>query len=173
VSAAVDGLLRDACRGRLAGAGPGAEVLLDRAAVERLVPHRDPFLLVDRVRLLDAERGLIAGSYDLARAEWVFAAHFPGRPVWPGVLQVEAIGQAGCVLYAAGRGRPMAEVAGTSILGARFVRPVIPGGEVEIVARGFEDGLFYTVVGQCLQDGRVCSAAALQALTPAPGEEGT
>jgi 3-hydroxymyristoyl/3-hydroxydecanoyl-(acyl carrier protein) dehydratase len=165
MSATVDGLLRDACRGRLADALPGA-VVLDRDAVERLLPHRDPFLLVDEVRLLDAERGLIAGTYDLDRAAWVFAAHFPGRPMWPGVLQVEAIGQAGCVLYAAGRGRSMREVSSTSILGARFVRPVVPGGAVEIVARGFEDGLFFTVVGQCLQNGRVCSAAALQALTP-------
>jgi 3-hydroxyacyl-[acyl-carrier-protein] dehydratase len=166
-SADVDTLFREACRGRLDGAlaETGAPVL-DREAVQRLLPHQDAFLLVDEVHHLDTAGGLVAASYDLARAAWVFAAHFPGRPMWPGVLQVEAIGQSGCLLYAARQGRPVSDVAGTSILGARFVRPVVPGGTVEIVARGWEDGLFFTVVGQCLQRGQVCSAAALQAVTP-------
>jgi 3-hydroxyacyl-[acyl-carrier-protein] dehydratase len=160
----VEGLLRDAGRARMPGAPPSTGVpLLARPAVEDLLPHRDPFLLVDEVHGLDTAGGVISTSYDLARASWVFAAHFPGRPVWPGVLQVEAIAQSGCVLYAAQRGRPLREVAATHILGARFVRAVVPGAGLEVVARGFEDGLFFTVVGQCLQGGRVCSAAALRA----------
>src|SRR5262245_59600209 len=115
----VDALFREACRGRMAGAfAESAAPILDRGGVQRLLPHQDAFLLVDDVHHLDAAAGLIAASYDLARAAWVFAAHFPGRPMWPGVLQVEAIGQSGCVLFAARQGRPVPDVAGTSILGA-------------------------------------------------------
>ncbi len=144
----------------------GAATLLDRAAVMALLPHRDPFLLVDRVTALDLERGVIAARYDLGRAAPVLAGHFPGQPVWPGVLQVEAIGQAGIVLHLwrSGEGAPPS-VALTHVLGARFLRPVLPGGDVEVLARVLEDGLFFTVVGQCLRDGEICSVAAVSGLS--------
>jgi 3-hydroxyacyl-[acyl-carrier-protein] dehydratase len=140
-------------------------VVLDRAAIEALLPYRDPFLLVDRVTHIDLDGGLIAARYDLARAAGVFAGHFPRHPVWPGVLQVEAIGQAGGILYLRlQKSAGIERVALTRILGARFLRPVRPGGDVELVSRVLEDGLFVTVVGQCLQNDSVCSVAALTAL---------
>jgi 3-hydroxyacyl-[acyl-carrier-protein] dehydratase len=160
-------LLRDVSRSRLTPApAEGAPAVLDREAIERLLPHRDPFLLVDAVHALDREGGVIAASYDLARAEAVLAGHFPGRPVWPGALQVEAIAQVGCILCAVQRDEPLEDVSATHFLGARFVRPITPGAPVEIVAMGAEEGFFYTVVGQCLQHGEVCSAAVLSAYTP-------
>src|SRR5262249_10837202 len=111
------------------------------------------------------ERGLIAARYDLGRARDVLAGHFPAYPVWPGVLQVEAVGQAGIVLNLrrAGEAAPP-NVALTHVLGARFMRPVLPGGDVEILARVLEDGLFFTIVGQCLRDGAICSVAAVSGL---------
>jgi 3-hydroxyacyl-[acyl-carrier-protein] dehydratase len=160
-------VLRDACRARLAPPGaPDAAAVLDRAGVQRLIPHRDPFLFVDRVDLLDPAAGVIAAAFDLGRSAAVFAGHFPDQPVWPGVLQIEAIAQAGCVLCAVQRDEPLTDVAATHILGARFVRPIRPGAPLEIVATGVDEGLFYTVVGQCLQHGEVCSAAVLSAYTP-------
>ncbi len=160
--------LREACRARLASSSLLAgEPLLDRAAIERWLPHRGTFLLVDRVDALDCVSGTIVAAYDLENAADVLRGHFPGRPVWPGVLQVEAIAQAGCILCAATRSEPLTEVAATHILGARFVRPIVPGAPVEIVATGIDDGLFYSVVGQCLQNGEICSAAALSAYVPA------
>lgn len=140
--------------------------LLDREAVMALLPHRDPFLLVDRVTALDPDEGLIAARYDLARAEGVLAGHFPGQPVWPGVLQIEAIGQAGivCHLRRSGEGAPPS-VALTHVLAARFLRPVRPGGDVVVLARVLEDGLFFTIVGQCLRDGEICSVAAVSGLS--------
>lgn len=143
------------------GRGPA----LDRAAIEALLPHRDPFLLIDRVTALDLERGLIAARYDLARAEGVFAGHFPAFPVWPGVLQVEAVGQAGIILHLRqSGGAALDSVALTHVLGARFIRPVRPGGDVEVLARVLEDGLFFTIIGQCLRDGEICSVAAVSGL---------
>lgn len=159
-------LFRAACRQPLAQPEPERRTVLDREAIQAILPHRDPFLLIDRVTALDRERRLIAASYDLARAASVFSGHFPGAPVWPGVLQVEAVAQAGLVLTRclAAPEQTGAAVALTHVLGAQFMRPVSPGGEVHIAARVLEDGLFVIIVGQCLQNGQVCSAAAVRGL---------
>lgn len=138
--------------------------LHDRAAVEGLLPHRDPFLLIDRVTHIDRDAGLIVARYDLSRAREIFAGHFPSRPMYPGVLHVEAVGQAGIILKLLESGERITQVAMTHILGARYKKPIHPGGELEIVAAAFDDGLFLTIVGQCLQDGEVCSAVALAGL---------
>ena len=140
--------------------------LIERAGVEALLPHRDTFLLIDRVTRLDFDGGLVVARYDLGRAADVFAGHFPARPMYPGVLHIEAIGQAGillAVLAGADEDRPTS-ISLTHVRAARFLRPIGPGGELEIVARIFDDGLFLTVVGQCLVGGEVCSAAALSGL---------
>lgn len=147
---------------------------LDRAAIEALLPHRGRSLLLDEVLAIEPARGLISAGYDLDPGRAVFAEHFPGRPVWPGLLQVEAIGQAGLLLMLESRrGRrealpdpddaadePFAHAL-THVLWARFVRPVEPGGRLVIGAAVVEDGLFHLVVGQCLKEGRVSSVAVL------------
>jgi len=159
-------ILREATKEPLLSAGRrDGETVLDRRAVLSLLPHRDPFLFIDRVTLLDVEQGLIAARFDLSRAPEVFAAHFPDRPVWPGVLQVEGIAQAASllVLKRAERVDPTM-VTLTHVQGARFLRPVAPGAELEILARVLDDGLLYTVVGQCLQGGEVCSVASVTIL---------
>jgi 3-hydroxyacyl-[acyl-carrier-protein] dehydratase len=165
----VAALFERACGGPLLGRrdrhrGP----LLDEAAIRKLVPHRRPFLFVDRVTRLDTANGVIVGRYDLRPEDPILAGHFPGRPVWPGALQVEAVGQAGLCLARALRG-----TAGgsddlpfhlTDILAARFAAPVAPGEDVEVVACIVPDGLFTIVVGQCLQEDCVRSAVALRGL---------
>jgi 3-hydroxyacyl-[acyl-carrier-protein] dehydratase len=143
-------------------AEPGPDPILDRQRVQSLIPHRDPFLFVDQVSTLNLEDGLIVAYYDLTGANEVFAGHFPGHPIWPGVLQLEAIGQTGLILYYKQMNvtKPGA-VAMTHILGARYIHPIVPGGHVQICARIFENGLFTTVVGQCLHNRKICSIAAI------------
>jgi 3-hydroxyacyl-[acyl-carrier-protein] dehydratase len=144
----------------------GGATLLGREALEALLPHRGLSLLLDRVVALDLQAGRVAARYDLSHGREVLKGHFPGRPVWPGVLQLESIGQAGLVLRryqqpaAAGEAYP----ALTHVLGARFLRPVRPDGDLEVLAMVMEDGLFQTTVGQCVSGGQICSVAAVSGL---------
>lgn len=142
---------------------------LDRRQIEELIPHRDPFLFIDRITRVDPASATIVCRYDLTHAAPILAGHFPDHPVWPGVLHVEAMGQAGlCLLRLMSEGEAgdtrRREVALTHILGARFIRPVVPGDDVEIVTRVAVDGLFTLLVGQCLQRDTVCSVAVVRGI---------
>ncbi len=75
------------------GVGEG---MLDREQIEAIIPHRDPFLLLDRVLEFVPGESVIAEK-DISPDMDVFKGHFPGYPVFPGVLQVEALAQAGAV----------------------------------------------------------------------------
>ena len=104
---------------------------LGRAEIEEIIPHREPFLLIDEVVELTAGVGAVARK--LVRGdEWFFAGHFPGRPVMPGVLIVEALAQTGAVAVLSeeeNRGR-LALFAG--IDECRFKRVVEPGETLEL-----------------------------------------
>jgi 3-hydroxyacyl-[acyl-carrier-protein] dehydratase len=104
---------------------------LDRAAIEAILPHREPFLLIDEVVGLTPGVGAAARKYVRAD-EWYLAGHFPGRPVMPGVLIVEALAQTGAVAVLAeeeNRGR-VALFAG--IDDCRFKRMVEPGDTLDL-----------------------------------------
>jgi 3-hydroxyacyl-[acyl-carrier-protein] dehydratase len=102
-----------------------------RAEIEAILPHRDPFLLIDEVLELEPGERVVARKR-VAGDEWYLRGHFPGRPVMPGVLIVEAMAQAGAVAVLAqeeNRGR-IALFAG--IDDVRFKRLVEPGDELEL-----------------------------------------
>jgi 3-hydroxyacyl-[acyl-carrier-protein] dehydratase len=104
---------------------------LDRAAIEAILPHREPFLMIDEV--LELEPGTRVVARKRVRGdEWYLRGHFPGRPVMPGVLIVEAMAQTGAVAVLSeeeNRGR-IALFAG--IDDTRFKRIVEPGDELEL-----------------------------------------
>jgi 3-hydroxyacyl-[acyl-carrier-protein] dehydratase len=102
------------------------ETPLDREQIEQIIPHREPFLLIDEVLELEPGRRVVARRQVRADDPW-FAGHFPGRPVMPGVLIVEAMAQTGAVAVLAeeeNRGK-IAFFAG--IDDCRFKRVVEPG----------------------------------------------
>jgi len=104
---------------------------LDRAAIESIIPHRDPFLLVDEI--LELEPGVRAtGRYHVDPGAWYLRGHFPGRPIMPGVLQVEALAQVGavCGLSHEGFAGKLALFAG--IEAVRFKRIVVPGDTLDL-----------------------------------------
>ena len=103
-----------------------------RDQIESILPHREPFLLIDEVLEFEAGKRVVARR-TVREDEWYFAGHFPGRPVMPGVLIVEAMAQTGAVAVLAqeeNRGK-IAYFAG--IDDCRFKRIVEPGDKLELV----------------------------------------
>ena len=104
---------------------------LGRTEIEAIIPHREPFLLLDEVIAIDPGVKVVARKR-VRDDEWYLAGHFPGRPIMPGVLMVEAMAQAGAVAVLAeeaNRGK-LALFAG--IDGVRFKRIVEPGDVLEL-----------------------------------------
>ncbi len=100
--------------------------------IRKILPHREPFLLVDEVLELEESKRIVAVKHVLA-SEPYFAGHFPGAPVMPGVLIVEAMAQAGALLLL--REVPDREsklVFFTGIDRARFRQPVFPGDDLRL-----------------------------------------
>ena len=113
--------------------------VMDSMEIQSILPHRYPFLLVDRIRELEPDRRIV-GIKNVSINEPFFQGHFPGRPVMPGVLILEALAQVGGVLAFKSLGsvaRPVVYL--TGIDGAKFRKPVVPGDilrlEVDVIKK--------------------------------------
>ncbi len=140
----------------------------DRQSIKKIIPHREPFLLIDHLIGLDLQQGIIIGSRRISEDDPVFQGHFPDFPIYPGTLQLEMIGQAGlCLYYFMSKQQPHIEeqakpipVRATKVLGAYFLEPVLPGKEVLLVVKKLEQEAYLgTVVGQVISGQKVCSVS--------------
>jgi 3-hydroxyacyl-[acyl-carrier-protein] dehydratase len=139
-----------------------------RSAIETLIPHRPPFLLVDRITGLDLEQEGIIGTRLVDPADPVFRGHFPTYPILPGVLQIEMIGQLAICFYDFHKRRSTEMPTRSTELGVRalkiyhtlFQHEVLPGDEVTISAKLLEkDEFTFKGIGQVLNGAKVCTIA--------------
>ena len=147
--------------------------VLNARDIQKLIPHRWPILMVDRIVEYDPARSYIRGEKAVTASEWFFQGHFPGLPVMPGVLQIEALAQTMAVYVAQqeGFGDRIGLFAG--IEECRFKRTVLPGDrlslEVTMEKLGKRFGRGKAVASV---DGEVCCEATISFIIPNAGALG-
>lgn len=147
------------------------ELDFGRNDIERILPHRDPFLLLDHLSGLDREKRIITGSYRPSPESDLFKGHFPDYPVYPGSLQVEAVGQLGlCLVHfietasdSIGSDASAPDIRATRVCGAFYRGEVRPGDTMTLMAQVVDyDAYFGTLLGQVLVDGNIATVALLE-----------
>ncbi len=149
----------------------GPDPMIDTVALQAILPHRYPFLLVDCVVEYAPEHRAV-GLKNVTVNEPCFQGHFPGRPIFPGVLIVEALAQLGGVLAIRSLGLPSPMVYLTGIEKAKFRKPVLPGDqlrlEVEVIKRRPP---FWKMQGKAFVGGHlVCEAGSTAMVSSEAGE---
>lgn len=139
--------------------------ILDSRAIQEILPHRYPFLLVDKIIEL-VPRVKIVGIKQVTINEYFFQGHFPDAPVMPGVLQIEALAQVGAILAL----REFEDRAGkipffSGIDKAKFRRPVIPGDTLVLEVTAIRIGSrVQKMRGEAKVDGKITAEAEIMCI---------
>ncbi len=144
---------------------------LDILELLTLLPHRYPFLLIDKIVDMDGDNSAV-GIKNVTFNEPHFQGHFPGHPVMPGVLIVEAMAQvAGAISLKAAGGDKPSLVYFLTIDGAKFRKPVVPGDRLEIrVQRLKKRGNISRFACEAFVEGTKVAEAEISAMLSAPGD---
>jgi 3-hydroxyacyl-[acyl-carrier-protein] dehydratase len=143
---------------------PGA--LMEIGAIQAILPHRYPFLLVDRVLSMEPMKALVAVKCVTANEDF-FNGHFPGHPVMPGVLILEALAQAAGLLAKGSLNEDTSQkiVYLMAIDNARFRKPVVPGDRLELHVEVVKHkGQIWKEKGKAIVDGEVVAEAEFMAM---------
>ena len=110
-------------------------MIFDVVEIQKYLPHRYPFLLVDTILEIEREKRIV-GIKNVTINEWYFQGHFPGKPIMPGVLIIEALAQlGGFLLLQEIPDRDKKLLYFVAVDGARFRRPVVPGDQLRLEAK--------------------------------------
>jgi 3-hydroxyacyl-[acyl-carrier-protein] dehydratase len=144
---------------------------LDILGLLKLLPHRYPLLLIDRIVDIDGDNSA-TGIKNVTFNEPHFQGHFPGQPVMPGVLIVEAMAQvAGAISLRAANSDKPSLVYFLTIDGAKFRKPVVPGDRLEIKVKKIKKrGNIVRFACEAFVEGAMVAEAEIQAMLAAPGE---
>jgi 3-hydroxyacyl-[acyl-carrier-protein] dehydratase len=155
------------------GIAANAAPVLDIEGIQKLLPHRPPFVLVDRVVEHEQGKRLVAWKC-VSMGEPFFTGHFPGHPVMPGVLVLEAMAQAAALLAILDLPPEDVKSKVTYLMGidnARFRRTVVPGDRLEIEVRVVKHkGAVWKTQGTARVDGQVAAEADYLAMLADPAE---
>lgn len=139
--------------------------------IQNIIPHRAPFLFLDKLNRVNKNDFMIEGERYIAADDGIFVGHFPANPVYPGVLQIEIMGQLGlCLLYFirhnVTRINPtLMPVSGlfTKVHHVSFIAPVYPNDTLQIIVKLIAyDEYIGTIAGQVVKDGKICSLGILE-----------
>jgi 3-hydroxyacyl-[acyl-carrier-protein] dehydratase len=145
---------------------------LDILEISRVLPHRYPFLLVDRI--LEFESGKrIVGLKNITMNEPQFTGHFPGKPIMPGVLILEALAQVSAVLVLRDRGVEGKVPLFAGLDEVRFRRQVVPGDQLRLEAEVVKlRGAFGHMRGRALVGADLAAEGLIKFMIPAPDTKG-
>ncbi|MGA7920253.1 MAG: 3-hydroxyacyl-ACP dehydratase FabZ [Candidatus Acidiferrales bacterium] len=149
-------------------------MILDSIGIQKILPHRYPFLLVDAIEEMEPKKRIV-GIKNVTINEYFFQGHFPEKPVMPGVLIIESMAQIGGLLL-------LKEVENwhkklpymVAVDKARFRRPVVPGDQLKVEVKVVTwRGQFCRVEGRATVNGELAAEASLMcAMVDAPAAEG-
>jgi len=148
---------------------------MDVTEIMSILPHRFPFLMIDRIVEIERRKRIVAIK-NVTATEPHFQGHFPGYPIMPGVLIVEAMAQAGgALLMPEFPNRDELLMLFTSIENAKFRRPVVPGDQLRLEVRILNwRRLAVKLQGVATVDGKVvCDATLMCMLVPNPTKQAT
>jgi 3-hydroxyacyl-[acyl-carrier-protein] dehydratase len=142
------------------------DIEIDRDRIMEMIPHRDPFLMIDRIVDVVANERAV-GIKNVSGDEYYFKGHFPTRPVMPGVLIIEAMAQTAAVLVVHTLG-PEAEgklVYFMSVDKAKFRRPVVPGEVLQVhVTKQQNHRNVWRFEGEAKVEGKLAAEAVFAAM---------
>lgn len=140
-----------------------SETILNIEEIQDILPHRYPFLLVDRVTEIEGYES-IKGYKNVSLNEPMFQGHFPGKPVFPGVLMLEALAQLGAALVLRKFPPEQRMAFFTGIDKARFKRLVVPGDRLDLEINVVRSrGTFVVMEGKATVNGELACQATMSA----------